>query len=126
MKDNCPKCSGFGYVGHLQHKLLWYKIVCPRCHGKRKLDWIERALPPVQSDFMKGKPGHDALTISFSIKKHMPPDDYTFVFGGTTYFMKEAFFVTRNVHEQWKNLIMNLQFMKENPGTLDIGETSWL
>ena len=120
MSEKCPRCFAHGYVGHLKHTNRWYRILCPRCHGKKHLDWIERALPPIKSNFMKGKPGFDTFTLIQNIHSYLHPNNYVFVFGGTTYFMDKEFFSIDDIRQKWSRLRMNVPFLKNNPGTLDM------
>lgn len=120
-KTPCPKCNGVGQVGEVTYCDTIYKIVCPRCLGKRQLDWIEKIIPPIQSEWLKQKPGYDALSIVLTVKCFMPPDNYVYVFGGTTYFMgKDHFNMELSTRDRWAALIMNVPFLRENPGTLDM------
>lgn len=120
-KTPCKKCNGEGQVGELTYCDTLYKIVCPHCRGVRQLDWIEQIIRPSDYNFMDNKPGIDALTIVLGLKVYMPPDNYVFVFGGTTYFvMKDHFDMTRSTDDRWSSVVMNVPFMKENPGTLDM------
>jgi hypothetical protein len=52
--DSCPKCNGKGYL--LTRKRVLYR--CPKCLGRRELDWVENVVGPNRE---RGFPGMGTL-----------------------------------------------------------------
>lgn len=112
VKMKCPKCKGLGQVGQTKYEEQIYKIVCPKCYGIKEIDWIENIM---------GRDEQELVWRVLAIEGSLPPDNYVFVFGGTTYFVKEKHFdLKASVKERWEAVIMNVPFLRNHPGTLDM------
>jgi hypothetical protein len=111
----CTKCNGDGNVGIVRYNNRKYKILCPKCLGTKKLDWIQ------QTRVLKRQ--RDAIIIIIFIEKYILPDDYTFVYGGTAYFINKEFFGSVIINHgnslRWNNILMNIPIVKKYPHLAD-------
>ena len=83
MKENCPKCQGNGWFGIECYDNKYYKVICSRCRGKRKLDWLE-IITGVQF-------GDGPLNIRLTTSK-LPKDNYLLQVPSMIYFIQKEFF----------------------------------
>jgi hypothetical protein len=98
MKVNCPECLGKGYNGIAYYSEKYYKIVCSKCLGKRKLDWIEIITTPK----------FEMITLNINlIMNNLPPSNYLLKMPGIIYFIQKEFFKPHlSYNEQFNYLSM--------------------
>jgi len=98
MKEKCPRCQGKGWDELVCYSERCYKVICAKCYGKKKLDWIEM--------ITKVKDYTGPLQI-VKIMSKLQKDDYLLEVPGASYFIYKGFF---NPHlsytEQFKYLRM--------------------
>lgn len=107
-KMPCSKCNGNGTVETLLYSSKEFKIICPKCVGKRKIDWIQ-SITGIKLD---------VLELLLRLYKKFIPDNYVFVFGGTAYFVRQKFFYAPVFTVE--HIQMNVPFLKENPDELKV------
>jgi hypothetical protein len=118
-KTLCKKCNGKGHVGRLPFPMPYYekphKILCPKCCGLTELDWIRNIMGVDKSTAIS--------IITHMINgtcKNLKEDNFVFLFGGTAYFIDKEFFIRQSTEKMFSHVRMNVPFVKENPGTLDM------
>lgn len=103
MKKNCPSCQGSGWFGMECYNDKCYKVICSRCRGKRKLDWIE-IITGVQF-------GDGPLNVRLITSK-LSPDNYLLKDPFVAYFIQVEFFnPTLSYDQQFKYLSSIINFM---------------
>lgn len=118
-KTLCSECNGRGHVGRMPFPMTHYdqphKILCPKCCGLTELDWIQNIV---------GVDKHHAISILSHMLNgsciNLKEDNYVFVFGGTSYFIDKDFFSPQATEKMFDHVRMNVPFLKEYPGTLDM------
>lgn len=58
----CDMCKGYGYINNEQ----WGRMVCRKCQGEAKLDWIERIVGKKEPEFISGYSACTAYSSGFS------------------------------------------------------------
>jgi hypothetical protein len=106
----CPKCKGKGHLGSLRKEGIKYYILCHKCFGRGKLDWV--------SNVIKEK-----LDGSFDVIQKITvlkqSKNYVFVYGGAGFFIlynsKES-----KVKNMMSNVMLEFLFAAAYPGIIDI------
>ncbi len=100
MSKNCPSCQGKGWVGLINQGKRSYKLICRRCYGKKKLDWIEMI-----------------LGIDFKINPMIPathlqdyhPDNYIIQTMDMSCYINEEFFnLDLDIQDRYKHFTMHV------------------
>lgn len=100
MSENCPACQGKGWVGLIKEGERVYKLICCRCYGKKKLDWIEMI---VGIDFY-----NNPIIPATHLEKNYPADNYLIQTIDTSYYINKEFFNSElSIEEKYKNFLMH-------------------
>jgi len=102
MEENCPECLGNGWVKKVKQirNGKYYKLICNKCYGKKKLDWIE---------MITGVQLADIILATIIIEEQHQPDNYIIESPGADYYIGEEFFnPDLDTNEKFKHFTMTV------------------
>ena len=101
MSENCPDCQGKGWVGFINRGKKVYKLICCKCYGKKKLDWIEMILGINFSA--------NPIIPATHLLKDYQADNYIIQTVDTSYYIDEEYFnLDLNIHDRSKHFMMHI------------------